>query len=71
MVLLLAMLIVGAVPPGIVSVILSRVHEILPADAHAQTSVWNKARTVFALFQALAGYGSLICSHIATATADC
>jgi FtsH-binding integral membrane protein len=29
----------------------------LPADAHAQNIVWSRATTVFALVQALAGYG--------------
>jgi len=56
-VLLIATLVIGSFPPGIVPVTLGRVHHILPGDAHAQSAVWSKATTVFALFQALAGYG--------------
>ncbi|TFW31476.1 YbfB/YjiJ family MFS transporter [Duganella callida] len=49
-------LVIGSFPPGIVPVTLGRVHGILDGDAHAQNVVWSKATTVFALFQALAGY---------------
>ena len=56
-VLLIATLVIGSFPPGIVPVTLGRVHHMLPGDAHAQSAVWSKATTVFALFQALAGYG--------------
>ncbi|MRW88347.1 YbfB/YjiJ family MFS transporter [Pseudoduganella sp. FT26W] len=55
-VLLAATLVIGSFPPGIVPITLSRVHRILDGDAHAQNVVWSKATTVFALFQALAGY---------------
>jgi predicted MFS family arabinose efflux permease len=56
MVLLAATLVIGSFPPGIVPITLSRVQRILEGDAHAQNVVWSKATTVFALFQALAGY---------------
>jgi predicted MFS family arabinose efflux permease len=56
MVLLATTLVIGSFPPGIVPVTLGRVHRILDGDLHAQNVVWSKATTVFALFQALAGY---------------
>lgn len=56
MVLLAATLVIGSFPPGIVPITLGRVQRILEGDAHAQNMVWSKATTVFALFQALAGY---------------
>lgn len=56
-VLIAATVVIGSFPPGIVPIVLGRVHQILPGDAHAQSAVWSRATTVFALFQALAGYG--------------
>ncbi|HEX8405457.1 MAG TPA: YbfB/YjiJ family MFS transporter [Duganella sp.] len=56
-VLIAATVVVGSFPPGIVPIVLGRIHQILPGDAHAQSAVWSRATTVFALFQALAGYG--------------
>ena len=56
-VLIAATVVVGSFPPGIVPIVLGRVHQILPGDAHVQSAVWSRATTVFALFQALAGYG--------------
>lgn len=55
--LIAATVVVGSFPPGIVPIVLGRVHQILPGDAHAQSAAWSRATTVFALFQALAGYG--------------
>jgi len=57
MLLLAATLIIGSFPPGIVPVTLARMQRILNGDTHAQNVAWSKATTVFALFQALAGYG--------------
>jgi predicted MFS family arabinose efflux permease len=57
LVLIAATLVIGSFPPGIVPITLSRVHQILPGDAHGQSAVWSRATTVFALFQAVAGYG--------------
>lgn len=56
-VLIVATVVVGSFPPGIVPIVLGRIHQILPGDAHAQSAVWSRATTVFALFQALSGYG--------------
>jgi predicted MFS family arabinose efflux permease len=56
MLLIAATVVIGSFPPGIVPIVLGRIHQILPGDAHAQSAVWSRATTVFALFQALAGY---------------
>ncbi|MFJ3486268.1 YbfB/YjiJ family MFS transporter [Pseudomonas sp. NPDC090202] len=50
-------LVIGTFPPGIVPLVLARVHELLPQDAAAQGAAWSRATTVFALLQALSGYG--------------
>jgi predicted MFS family arabinose efflux permease len=57
LVLILATLVIGSFPPGVPPITLARLHRILPGDAHGQNIVWSKATTVFALTQALAGYG--------------
>jgi len=57
LVLMLATLVIGSYPPGVPPITLARLHRILPGDAHGQNIVWSKATTVFALTQALAGYG--------------
>lgn len=63
-VLMLATFVVGTFPPGIVPITLGRLHELLQHDAAAQNAAWSRATTVFALFQALAGYGySWMFSH--------
>lgn len=53
----IATLVIGTFPPGIVPVSLGRLHRILAHDVPAQHAAWSKATTIFALFQALAGYG--------------
>lgn len=63
-VLMLATFVVGTFPPGIVPITLGRLHQLLQHDASAQHAAWSRATTVFALFQALAGYGySWMFSH--------
>jgi predicted MFS family arabinose efflux permease len=52
-----AALVLGTFPPGIVPLILARIGALLPGDAHAQNAAWSRATMVFALTQALAGYG--------------
>jgi predicted MFS family arabinose efflux permease len=56
-VLLAATFVIGTFPPGIVPLTLGRVHRALPHDHQAQNAAWSRATTIFALFQALAGYG--------------
>jgi predicted MFS family arabinose efflux permease len=54
--LLLAILVIGSFPPGIVPITLGRVQQQLAGDPVAQGAAWSRATIVFALFQALAGY---------------
>lgn len=49
-------LIIGAFVPGIVPLVLGRVHELLPGDADRQRAAWSRATAAFALGQAVAGY---------------
>jgi predicted MFS family arabinose efflux permease len=48
--------VIGSFPPGIVPLVLARVHESIPHDAARQNLAWSRATTVFAAFQAGAGY---------------
>lgn len=48
--------VIGTFPPGIVPLVLARVHESMPHSAARQNLVWSRATTVFAAFQAAAGY---------------
>ncbi len=49
-------IVVGTFPPGIVPVVLARVHELEPHSVARQNSTWSRATTVFAAAQAVAGY---------------
>ena len=49
--------VLGTYPPGIPPLTLGRIRHTLPHDPSAQSAAWSRATTVFALFQALAGYG--------------
>jgi len=55
--LIVSSLAVGAFVPGIVPLVLGRVHELLPHDAAARNAAWSAATTGFALLQAGAAYG--------------
>jgi predicted MFS family arabinose efflux permease len=62
--LAISSLIVGAMVPGIVSVTLGRVNELIPHDADQQRKAWGLCTTAFALGQAIAAYGfSYIFAH--------
>ena len=50
-------LVVGGFTPGIVPLVLGRVHELVPHDAALQRAVWARATTSFALGQAAGAYG--------------
>ncbi|MCE9650770.1 MAG: MFS transporter [Parvibaculum sp.] len=52
----LATIIFGIFTPGMVTLALGRIHEILPHDHNAQRAAWSNATTAFALFQMLGGY---------------
>lgn len=56
--LLAATFVIGTFPPGIVPVYLGAIRQALPGNVPAQNAVWSRATTVFALTQAMAGYGS-------------
>jgi predicted MFS family arabinose efflux permease len=55
--LIVSSIVVGAFTPGIVPLVLGRVHELLPHDADAQKAAWSAATTSFAVAQAAAAYG--------------
>jgi len=50
-------LVIGSFPPGVVPMMLTRVHEVVPHDHAGQHMVWSRVTTTFAAFQAVAGYG--------------
>ena len=55
--LIVSSFVVGAFTPGIVPLVLGRIHELLPHDVSAQKAAWSAATTAFALLQAAAAYG--------------
>ena len=52
-----ATVVIGALTPGVVPLVLGRIHELLPHGQTEQRAAWSRATTAFALFQALGGYG--------------
>ncbi|GGY37517.1 MFS transporter [Pseudoduganella albidiflava] len=62
--LAVASALLGAFTPGVVTLMIGRIHELLPGDSHAQHAAWGHSTTMFALFQALAGYAfSFLFAH--------
>jgi predicted MFS family arabinose efflux permease len=62
--LMLSSFFVGALTPGIVPIVLGRVHELLPHAPAQQRKAWSRATTSFAVLQAAAAYGmSYLFSH--------
>lgn len=55
--LVVVTLVIGTFPPGIVPLVLHRMHHLLPGDHRGQAAAWSRATIIFATFQALAGYG--------------
>ena len=55
--LMLASILLGAFTPGVVTLMIGRLHELFGTDHHAQQAAWSHSTTVFALCQALSGYG--------------
>jgi predicted MFS family arabinose efflux permease len=55
--LVLSSLVVGAAVPGIVPLVLGRVHELVPDDAERQRAAWSVTTMAFALGQAAGAYG--------------
>ncbi len=56
-VLIASSVVVGGFTPGVVPLVLGRVHELVPHDAALQRAVWARATTGFALGQAAGAYG--------------
>ena len=56
-VLIVSSIIVGGFTPGIVPLVIGRIHELIPHSTAAQRTAWAQATTTFALFQAAGAYG--------------
>ena len=56
-VMIASSVIVGGFTPGIVPLVLGRIHELIPHDAARQRAAWAQATTMFAVFQAASAYG--------------
>jgi len=64
--LIVSSIIVGGFTPGIVPLVLGRIHELLPHSSASQRTAWAQATTSFALFQAIGAYGlSYLFQHTA------
>ncbi|MFK4506060.1 MFS transporter [Bradyrhizobium daqingense] len=55
--LIVSSVVVGGFTPGIVPLVLGRIHELVPHSAEQQRTTWSHATTSFALLQAAAAYG--------------
>ena len=55
--LIVSSVVVGGFTPGIVPLVLGRIHELVPHSSEQQRATWSHATTSFALFQAAAAYG--------------
>ncbi|MEN3349190.1 MAG: hypothetical protein V7632_2825 [Bradyrhizobium sp.] len=55
--LIVSSVIVGGFTPGIVPLVIGRIHELIPHSAASQRAAWAQATTTFALFQAAGAYG--------------
>jgi hypothetical protein len=55
--LIVSAVVVGGFTPGIVPLVIGRIHELLPHSSAGQRAAWAQATTTFALFQAAGAYG--------------
>ncbi|WP_441515212.1 YbfB/YjiJ family MFS transporter [Bradyrhizobium sp. 2TAF24] len=55
--MIVSSLIVGGFTPGIVPLVIGRIHELVPHSAAGQRAAWAQATTTFAVFQAAGAYG--------------
>jgi len=55
--LILPSLVAGAFVPGIVSLVMGRIGELMPGDGFGQALAWSATTTAFAMGQAAAAYG--------------
>lgn len=65
--LVVSSLVVGASVPGIVPLVLGRLHQVVAADTGSRTAAWSRATAAFALGMAAAGYAM---SFVYTRTGD-
>lgn len=56
-VLIVSSVAVGGFTPGIVPLVIGRIHELIPHSVTSQRAAWAQATTTFALFQAASAYG--------------
>jgi MFS family permease len=62
--MIVSSVIVGGFTPGIVPLVLGRIHELISHNAAGQRAAWAQATTMFAMFQAAAAYGlSYLCER--------
>ncbi len=55
---------IGAAVPGVVPLVLGRVHDLVPDDAEGQRAAWSATTMAFALGQAAGAYGlSFLFAH--------
>ncbi|MBW7974466.1 YbfB/YjiJ family MFS transporter [Bradyrhizobium sp. BR 10289] len=55
--LIVSSVVAGGFTPGIVPLVLGRIHELVPHSTEQQRATWSHATTSFAVFQAAAAYG--------------
>jgi predicted MFS family arabinose efflux permease len=55
--LIVSSLVIGGFTPGIVPLVIGRIHELVPHSPEQQRATWGHATTSFALFQAASAYG--------------
>jgi predicted MFS family arabinose efflux permease len=55
--LIVSAVFVGGFTPGIVPLVIGRIHELVPHSSSGQRAAWAHATTIFALFQAAGAYG--------------
>ncbi|WP_249123164.1 MULTISPECIES: YbfB/YjiJ family MFS transporter [unclassified Bradyrhizobium] len=55
--MIVSSLIVGGFTPGIVPLVIGRIHELVPHSVAVQRAAWAQATTTFAVFQAAGAYG--------------
>jgi len=55
--MIISSVVVGGFTPGIVPLVLGRIHELIPHGNAGQRAAWAHATTMFAVFQAASAYG--------------
>src|SRR5882762_6320183 len=55
--MIVSSVVVGGFTPGIVPLVIGRIHELIPHSNASQRAAWAQATTMFAVFQAASAYG--------------